>query len=311
VRDLLLVLFLSLATLACSAQDKPIVEISGAYQYDHLRLSAYGASATLNLSRGWDASVNVPILRWFDVVGDVSRVWKSYGSPSNSCSSFGSCGVSATLSVLTYGGGPQLTYRSNRYVQPFARFILGNAHSSAGVSLSGVSASASTNSFFIAPGGGVDIRIIHNLWFRVGADYLRTSKDGLTVNGVRALGGFKYTFGGARSLSAPPYSESPEPVSTSARISTPARMKINALGIMAAVGQQQGAEIAEVFPNGVAALAALHRGDVINAVDGKPVKTPMELAAELTDRAPGDKIRLGYLIHGQWQSETILLLGNH
>ena len=45
-----------------------------------------------------------------------------------------------------------MTYRSSPYVQPFARFILGNAHSSAGVSVSSVSASASANSFFIAPG---------------------------------------------------------------------------------------------------------------------------------------------------------------
>jgi hypothetical protein len=103
VRYLLIFLFLSLATLPCLAQDKPIVEISGAYQYDHLKLSAGGASATLNMSRGWDGSVSVPISRWFDVVGDVSRVWKSYGSS----------GASATLSVLTYGGGPQLTYRSS------------------------------------------------------------------------------------------------------------------------------------------------------------------------------------------------------
>jgi len=306
VRYLLIVLFVSLVTLACSAQDKPIVEISGAYQYDHLSFSGDGVSGTLNLSRGWDGSVNVPILRWFDAVGDVSRVWKteSYGSSSSSCSYFSDCGsASATLSVLTYGGGPQLSYRSSPYVQPFARFILGNAHSSAGVSVSSVSASASTNSFFIAPGGGVDIRIIHNLWFRVGADWLHTSKNGITVNGVRALGGFKYTFGGTRPSPASPRSQSPEPVPTAAR------MKISALGIMAAVGQQQGAEIAEVFPNGVAALAALHRGDVINAVDGKLVKSPMELAAELSSRKAGDKVRLGYSLHGQWQSETVVILG--
>ncbi|HET7891172.1 MAG TPA: hypothetical protein VFL34_06585, partial [Candidatus Sulfotelmatobacter sp.] len=159
MRYLLIGLFVSLTTLVCSAQEKPIVEISGTYQYDHLKLSAGGASATLNLPRGWDSSVSVPILQWFDVVGDLSRVWKSYGSSSStssSCVYFGSC--SATLSVLTYGGGPQLSYRTNDYVQPFARVILGDAHSSAGVSVSGVSASASTNSFLIAPGGGVDIR---------------------------------------------------------------------------------------------------------------------------------------------------------
>jgi S1-C subfamily serine protease len=136
----------------------------------------------------------------------------------------------------------------------------------------------------------------------VGADWLHTSKGGVTVNGARALGGIKLTFGGARPSSASPSSQS-EPVQTSAR------MKISALGIVAAVGQQQGAEIIEVFPNGVAALGALHPGDVINAVDGKAVKTPMELAAELSSRKAGDRVRLGFSIRGQWQSETVVTLG--
>lgn len=303
MRCLLIVALLSLATLTCAAQDQPIVEISGAYQYDHLRLSADGISGTLNFSDGADVSVGVPIRPWFDAVGDVSRVWKVYGSSGTSgCSYFGGCSVSATVSVLTYGGGFQITYRNYPHVQPFGRFILGDAHSSAGASFSGISASGSTDSFFIAPGGGLDIRIIHNLWLRVGADYLRTSKDGETVNGVRALGGFTYMFG-ARPSVASPRSHPQEPVSTSAR------MKINALGLVAAVGQEQGAEIAEVLPNGVAALAGLRPRDVINTVDGKPVKSPMELAAELSSRKTGDKVRLGYSIRGEWPSETVVILG--
>src|ERR1700678_1410148 len=189
VRSLFVILLVSLATLACLAQDKPLVEISGSYQYDHLRLSADGASASLNLSRGFDGSVNVPVLPWFDVVGDVSRVWKaeSYSELGLSCDSYTGCVEgNATVSILTFGAGPQLTYRRNPYAQPFARFILGDAHSSAGVSLSGIGASASTDSFLITSGGGIDIRLIHNLWFRVGADWLHSSKNGVTVNGIRA-----------------------------------------------------------------------------------------------------------------------------
>ena len=33
----------------------------------------------------------------------------------------------------------------------------------------------------------------------------------------------------------------------------------------------------------------------------------MELAAELSNRAPGAKIRLGYM-RGYWQSETVIML---
>jgi PDZ domain-containing secreted protein len=54
----------------------------------------------------------------------------------------------------------------------------------------------------------------------------------------------------------------------------------------------------------------LHVGDVINAVDGKPVKTPMELAAELANRPTGDKVRLGYMLHGAWQTEAVIVLAH-
>jgi S1-C subfamily serine protease len=57
-----------------------------------------------------------------------------------------------------------------------------------------------------------------------------------------------------------------------------------------------------------AALAGMHPGDVINAVDGKPIKTPMELAAELSNHPTGDKVRIGYMLHGQWQTETVIVL---
>jgi S1-C subfamily serine protease len=88
-------------------------------------------------------------------------------------------------------------------------------------------------------------------------------------------------------------------------------MKISTLGVMVTPGRNPGAEITDEAPNGVAALAGIHIGDVINAVDGKPVSTPIELATELSNRSAGDKVRLGYLIRGQWQTETVLVLGNY
>jgi hypothetical protein len=300
---------ISLATVVL-AQDKPLAEVTGAYQFNHLTASADGVSASTNVSAGFDASVNVPITRWIGAVGDIGRVWK------HESASVGTEQASATASIWTYGGGPQLTYRTP-YVQPFARFILGDAHSGGSVSVtgipglsgvSGVSVGSSADSFFIAPGGGADFRITHNVWLHGGADYFRTSKYGATVNGVRVFGGITFVFGGrgeAQDQTAPtPTSHSATPTPRA----TGPGMKIDVLGVMVTMGRSTGAEITSVAPNGVASMAGLHPGDVINTVDGKPVKTPMELAADLANRPAGDKVRLGYLLQGAWQAETVVLL---
>ena len=125
----------------------------------------------------------------------------------------------------------------------------------------------------------------------------------MTQNNVRASVGIVYGFGGTKRASKTPRQSVPR--------ASGAGMLIPSLGITAAIGNNPGAEITDEAPNGITALAGIHVGDVINAVDGKPIRTPMELAAELANHATGDKIKLGFLLHGQWQSETILLLGNH
>jgi hypothetical protein len=302
---------ISLATITV-AQDKPLAEVTGAYQFNHLTLSADGESASSSVPAGFDASVNVPITRWIGAVGDIGRVWK------NQSATIETVHASASSSIWTYGGGPQIAYRTP-YVQPFARFILGDAYSSGHVSASGfsglfnLSAGASVNTFFIAPGGGADFRIRHNVWLRGGADYFRTSKDGVTVDGVRVFGGITFVFGGRSQ--EPPQGQSAQTAQTTRPTAPPpiqrgarAGMKIDTLGVNVAMGRNGGAEITDEAPSGVAALAGLHSGDVINAVDGKAVKTPMELAAELATRQSHDKVLLGYLIHGQWQTETVVAL---
>jgi serine protease Do len=85
---------------------------------------------------------------------------------------------------------------------------------------------------------------------------------------------------------------------------------VPSLGVMVTLGANPGAEITDEAPNGVAALAGMRPGDVINAVDGKPVSTPMKLAAELANHPVGDKVRIGFLIRGEWQKETVLLVGS-
>jgi hypothetical protein len=69
-------------------------------------------------------------------------------------------------------------------------------------------------------------------------------------------------------------------------------MPIPVLGISVGTREEGGAQIVATASGGVADLAYLHVGDVIDEVDGKAIKTPMELAAELSSRAPGSKIHL-------------------
>jgi hypothetical protein len=53
-------------------------------------------------------------------------------------------------------------------------------------------------------------------------------------------------------------------------------------------------------------MASLKPGDLIKSVDGKAVRTPMELAAELSDKT--GKVRIG-ILRGTFATETVIMLG--
>jgi hypothetical protein len=73
-----------------------------------------------------------------------------------------------------------------------------------------------------------------------------------------------------------------------------------------------GAKISEITPASVAAGAGLHVGDIINSVEGKAVRGPAELEAELQNRAPGTSIRVVYMFRssamGYFSKEVALVL---
>ena len=62
-------------------------------------------------------------------------------------------------------------------------------------------------------------------------------------------------------------------------------------------GGKDGLQITEVAPSSAASLGGLHSGDVIRSLDGKAVRTPTELAAELTKHSPGSQVRIGVMFH--------------
>ncbi len=66
-----------------------------------------------------------------------------------------------------------------------------------------------------------------------------------------------------------------------------------------------GALVASVEPNSPAAKAGLQPGDVIQAVDGKPVSTPRDLAVDVAGVQPGNETKLDVIRDGATQTITM------
>jgi C-terminal processing protease CtpA/Prc len=85
-------------------------------------------------------------------------------------------------------------------------------------------------------------------------------------------------------------------------------MAIAALGIVVGPQEFDGAKIIEVDPAGIGEMASMKAGDLIKTVDGKPIRTPMELLAELQDKT--GKVKIG-IQRGEFSTETLVLIGAH
>jgi serine protease Do len=72
-------------------------------------------------------------------------------------------------------------------------------------------------------------------------------------------------------------------------------------------GKGGGALVEGVQADGPAAAAGLQPGDVIRAVDGKPVATPRELAIDVAAAHPGSETKLEVLRDGKAQSVSVTL----
>jgi hypothetical protein len=278
--------------------------------YSYVNIDTNGLSPRQS-ANGWEASVSGNFNKWFAVEVAASGYYKNYSVNAGSVGT-----ASAKLTDYSYSSGPRINFRPI-----FIHALFGGDHltGSASASVGGVSgsASASQNGLAGVAGGGVQFKVSGPWSVRVSADYVFTRHNvfggpSVTQNNYRAGVGIVYSFGAKHASDKPP-SAAPEEVEPR-RVAAPAiprraGINLSLLGVVVTLGRSVGAEITEERPNGVATLAGIHVGDVINAVDGKSVRTPMELATELSNREAGSKVRLGYLIHGQWQSEAIVILG--
>jgi opacity protein-like surface antigen len=285
---LLLCLFAS--GTAALAEDYPKAEVFGGYSF--LNIDTNGLTSRQNLN-GWEAAVSGNFNRFYAAEFDVSGYYKNYGVD---LSSLGLGTLNVKVDDYAFLGGPRWNVRPT-----FFHILLGGDH----LTGSALGFSRSQNGFAGAFGGGVEAKVSGNWSVRASADYLFSRHNifggrPYTQNNFRVGVGIAYSFGGvARTV------QSPAPTTT-------ASMPIPALGLRAGT-RDNGAEVLAIEPSGVAALAGLHVTDVINKVDGKPISTAMELAAELSNHASGSQVRLGYMFRssalGYFQKETIVILG--
>ena len=69
----------------------------------------------------------------------------------------------------------------------------------------------------------------------------------------------------------------------------------------------EGVVIAQVKPNSAAAEAGLRQGDVIIAIDGKPLKGIAQVNRLLGSKNPGTKVKVTYIRARQEYSVEVVL----
>jgi len=68
-----------------------------------------------------------------------------------------------------------------------------------------------------------------------------------------------------------------------------------------------GAELSSVDAASPAGRAGLKRGDVVVSMDGRPIRSNVQLMSELARRRPNEKVQLGYIRYGKRGTATVEL----
>jgi hypothetical protein len=296
------------------AQNLPEVDVFGGYSYLGFELPANpsaGTSSTRLALNGWDASASFFRFHHFSAEADFA------GHTLNDCAS-----TTFSCSNFTYMFGPRYNIGSGKLTY-FVHGLVGQDRATLafnGTTLTDTSISA-------AAGVGVDYWLFRHIGVQLGpVDYTYArhlnSYNVASQNNFRAAGGVAFRFGGdtagepspkagkSKATRAP--SQSPDVTSRpssqpSTNLSSGRGMAVASLGIAVVPQEFDGAKIIEIDPSGVGEMASMKVGDLIKTVDGKPVRTPMELLAELSDKT--GKVKIG-IQRGDFSTETLILLNS-
>lgn len=190
---LLLVALLFTFPQLVRAQHFDGIEVFGGYSYLQDNLSStyspfyvvpFGNDFHLN---GWQASVTERASDW---IGLVQEFGGYYGNENL----LGADNHFSSFSILS---GPRFYYPGFKGVTPFAHALFGYDQTT--VKLTGQGYSATSSSYAMAFGGGLDVDIRRSFAIRLfQVDYYRPSLFGSSQNDMRVTAGFVFRFGGRR-----------------------------------------------------------------------------------------------------------------
>jgi hypothetical protein len=297
-----------------AAENLPTVTVFGGYSYLNFNVPSNQITqfASQQLSfNGYEFGGSVALLRGLGAEFNVAG---------HSLSNCGDTGENCTN--FQYFVGPRYDINiPNTKFTGFVHAIVGQDRITLPVAAGGTQ---SDTTVAFGGGGGIDYWVYRHIGVQLGPfDYIYThhlnAQNVPSQTAYRVAVGVAFRFGGDINEQTP--KTATEPKARRGKSQQPATvvyqpppatmtargMSIPALGLIVAPQEFDGAKIVDVTSGGVAQMASLKPGDLIRSVDGKVVKTPMELAAELSDKT--GKVRLG-ILRGDVAAETVILLGH-
>jgi hypothetical protein len=295
-----------------AAQHVPLITAFGGYSYLNFNVPSNNVTqfASQQLAfNGYEFGGSVSLFRGLGAEFNVSgHGLSNCGDTGENCSNF------------QYFVGPRYDIAiPSTKATVFVHALIGQDRMTLPVAAGGTQADTTVG---FGGGGGFDYWFYRHIGLQVGPiDYIYThhfnAENVPSQTAYRIAAGVAFRFGG--NLNEQPKATQskaqhgknqqpatvvyqPPPATMTAR-----GMSIPVLGVIVAPQEFDGAKIVDVTSGGVAQMASLKPGDLIRSVDGKIVKTPMELAAELSDKT--GKVRLG-ILRGDVAAETVVLLGH-
>jgi opacity protein-like surface antigen len=149
------------------------------------------ASAGRASLSGWDVSASIRLFHWLRAAADVSA---GYGSvPVDFFTPLGSGKGKVNTNLHTYLFGPRASVSVGR-LAPFGQALFGVAHQSIPASASISNVAQQQSAFAFDLGGGVDVRLVSRVAWRVQADYLQTTLFDSTQHDPRITTGIVLRF---------------------------------------------------------------------------------------------------------------------